>query len=221
MSTPNVEMYPGLAYYAYAAVIIGAHVGERGLDIARANTLAGLFWAQTGFITIASDWTRSASNLIFEELHHLPAVDITVPDEIYGILPRDPSEDHSRVDLTLLTYWSLRHIENDILIERDRLFDHSSRTSPLNVSELGLYHQINGKDVRLPSRLVVSGLESSITFRGHLDLATVESCFGCLCKIPNDFQLLAPPLTDLESVERTYVWTQVMDWRKSLPLHLQ
>jgi hypothetical protein len=53
---PNVELFPGLAYFAHASDILGNNLGGNGIMHAQAFLLAGIYYGQLGRVTESWSW---------------------------------------------------------------------------------------------------------------------------------------------------------------------
>jgi hypothetical protein len=56
VKVPNVELYPGLAYFAHASNILGEHLGGNTVMHAQAFLLAGIYYGQLGRVTESWSW---------------------------------------------------------------------------------------------------------------------------------------------------------------------
>ncbi|TKA66512.1 hypothetical protein B0A49_10703 [Cryomyces minteri] len=104
----NVDVIPGLAYYAIATEILGTQLGGNDLCHAQAFLLAGLYAGQLARVMESWTWINAACRacriLVRREgLAHEP-----VP------LPLS-----KRKDLTKLAFWTCLQLESDILAELD------------------------------------------------------------------------------------------------------
>lgn len=232
-SAKNVEKFPGLAYYAEAASILGHCIGRRGLDAVHAYIMAGLYWGQMGFVLQAADWIHMGGNAVIEVLHTMPAEDITLSlDPSRSMVESVPSTKRvtqTERDLFLFSFWTLQQMEGDILAELERL-------AP---SGLATHQQINGLDIRLPSDLVGTGLDPYHfqLFESNLELENVAYHFSSQLKLRIYLNRahLALYSTDQQKeaainkqreltwadLKPEHLWETVQAWRQGLPLALR
>ncbi|KAL7272549.1 hypothetical protein RUND412_004639 [Rhizina undulata] len=99
----NVDVIPGLAYFAKATEILGALAGSNELENVQAGLLAGLYWGQLGRVLDSWKWISSACMgcqiLVRIKLQH--------------------ETERLRKDLILRAFWSCLQLESDVLAELD------------------------------------------------------------------------------------------------------
>ena len=99
----NVDLVPGLAYFAKATEILGALQGNE-LQFVQANLLAGIYAGQLARVLDSWTFIQSACRACF-------------------FLVRDPTfakeKDSKRVNLIRFAYWTCLQLESDILAELD------------------------------------------------------------------------------------------------------
>ena len=115
----NVDVVPGLAYFAKATEILGALQGNE-LQFVQANLLAGIYAGQLARVLDSWTFIQSACRACF-------------------FLVRDPTfakeKDSKRVNLIRFAYWACLQLESDILAELDL---HPSGIQMLDSYKIGL-----------------------------------------------------------------------------------
>ncbi|PYH63207.1 putative C6 finger domain protein [Aspergillus vadensis CBS 113365] len=100
----NVDVIPGLAYYAYAAQILGSLQGANGLYHVQAALLAGLYAGQLAHPFQSHGWIYQAAR----------ACQVLVRSKRYEQMNDGPLK-----DLYNFAYWTCLQLESDILAELD------------------------------------------------------------------------------------------------------
>ncbi|KAI9753975.1 MAG: hypothetical protein M4579_004905 [Chaenotheca gracillima] len=100
----NIDVIPGLAYYAYATDILGNLHGGHDLPHVQAGILAGLYAGQLGRVMESWSWIHWASTKCQILLH---------PQSFKR------ETDSNRIHLIKVAFWSCLQLESDILAELD------------------------------------------------------------------------------------------------------
>ncbi|KAI5807562.1 hypothetical protein DFH27DRAFT_546792 [Peziza echinospora] len=128
----NVDIIPGLAYYAKATEILGALFGGNELENVQAGLLAGLYWGQLGRVLDSWKWISSAS------MGCQILVKMKLPQE----------KDQVRVDLIKRVFWSCMQLESDVLAELDLPPSGLSRLEDTMTLPNGICTKTSDPDVR-------------------------------------------------------------------------
>ena len=161
----NVDVVPGLAYFAYATDILGGLQGN-DLPFMQANLLAALYTAQLACVIESWIWIRHACR-------------------ICGFLVQDASfrkeKNEAKVDLIRFAYLTCLQLEGDILAELD--------LQPAGVQNIDPENEIGP-----PKDTAERSSEISIESRGPELIMVYYSYQLCLSKLINDWQkFLYPP----------------------------
>jgi hypothetical protein len=173
----NVDVIPGLAYFAKATDILGGLQGN-DLPFVQANLLAAVYTAQ--FACVFESWTW---------IHHACRV--------CGFLVRDPTfekekKDPKRVDLIRFAYLTCLQLESDILAEFD-------------LRPSGLQNIDPGNRIERPRGVVEDAQEISQRETSGSDLIMVYYNYQLsLRKLMNDWQSFLYPPNVNESLERIF-----------------
>jgi hypothetical protein len=114
----NVEVIPGLAYYAKAADILGGQSDGNDLIHAQMFLLAGLYKGQLARVKESMSWIAMAGSVIQTLLDRYKLYN----DE-HWTLRKDTGRDHERLisdlqqNLIVLASWTCLQLESDILAE--------------------------------------------------------------------------------------------------------
>lgn len=100
----NLDVIPGLGYYAYASEILGALQGANGLHNVQAALLAGLYAGQLAHPLQSHGWIFQAAR----------ACQVLVRPKRYKQMQKGPLK-----DLHDFAYWTCLQLESDILAELD------------------------------------------------------------------------------------------------------
>ncbi|KAI9841557.1 MAG: hypothetical protein M1837_000603 [Sclerophora amabilis] len=100
----NIDVIPGLAYFAYATDILGNLHGGSDLSHVQAGLLAGLYAGQLGRVLESWSWINWACTKCQILVH---------PQRF------DREGDASRKDLIIVAFWTCLQLESDILAELD------------------------------------------------------------------------------------------------------
>ncbi|KAJ4303234.1 hypothetical protein N0V90_002127 [Kalmusia sp. IMI 367209] len=128
----NIEVLPGMAYFAYATDILGNQQGGNTVAHAQAMLLAALYLGQYGRVLESWSWINNACRVCLflikaeGEKVERPQID----DEHPKVDDSDmsPAERH-RLNLVKCVYWTCLQMETDILAEMSEL-------QPSKISEL-------------------------------------------------------------------------------------
>ncbi|KAL9093517.1 MAG: hypothetical protein Q9165_003912 [Trypethelium subeluteriae] len=111
----NVDIIPGLAYYAYATDILGNLQGGNDTSHAQAFILAALYSAQLARVMDSYSWLTQATRACQILVQRDHVVDDKINDVPKSTI-RDPRQENVR-----LLYWTCLQLESDILAELDAL----------------------------------------------------------------------------------------------------
>ncbi|EGD84446.2 uncharacterized protein TERG_00724 [Trichophyton rubrum CBS 118892] len=100
----NMDVIPGMAYYALASDILGNLHGGNDLALAQACLLAALYTGQLAHPFSSHGWIYQAAR----------ACQVLVRPRKYDCMPEGP-----RKDLICLVFWTCLQLESDILAELD------------------------------------------------------------------------------------------------------
>jgi len=150
----NIDVIPGLAYYAKATDILGNVHGSNELANVQANLLAGLYAGQLARTFESWSWIHSACRAC-------------------RYLVRDPTlareRDLTRKDLIKFAFWTCSQLESDILAEldlpRSRIQD-MELEYPKGFSELADFEHIDNQGVNVPG--AVQKMMSCYSFQIHI-----------------------------------------------------
>ncbi|KZF20052.1 hypothetical protein L228DRAFT_270807 [Xylona heveae TC161] len=154
----NIDVIPGLAYYAYATDILGNLHGGNDLPHIQANLLAGLYAGQLARVIESWAWINSASRACQVLIH---------PTKF------TQEKDDVRRDLIVFAFWTCLQLESDILAELDlpasgiSRYEDSGIGFPLGVS-LGLPPDALGEK---PETLMMMYYSAQIQLRKILNRA--------------------------------------------------
>jgi len=150
----NIDVIPGLAYYAKATDILGNVHGSNELANVQANLLAGLYAGQLARTFESWSWIHSACRAC-------------------RYLVRDPTlareRDLTRKDLIKFAFWTCSQLESDILAELDLPrsgIQDMELEYPKGFSELADFEHIDNQDVNVPG--AVQKMMSYYSFQIHI-----------------------------------------------------
>ena len=171
----NIDVIPGLAYFAKATDILGALQGN-DLPYVQANLLAAIYVAQMGCVIESWTW-----------IHHACRV--------CGFLVRDPSfdreRDKTRVDLIRFAYLTCLQLESDILAE-------------LDLRPSGLQNIDPQNKISLPKDVVEDASEIAPKDNQKDVIIVYYSYQLSLRKLMNDWQRFLYPPGGSEAFERIF-----------------
>jgi hypothetical protein len=151
----NVNVYPGLAYYAMASEILGSLTGGRDVLYVHAYALAALYMGQIGRVYAAYEWVSRAANIMVElRRKHEDTLLVQSSDESIG---------EDLTETLALTFWTLHQMEGDIRAELDHL--------PMSALA-SLVDGPNNTSVRFPRRLpsLVDQSTDQVLFKSSLQI---------------------------------------------------
>jgi len=150
----NIDVIPGLAYYAKATDILGNVHGSNELANVQANLLAGLYAGQLARTFESWSWIHSACRAC-------------------RYLVRDPTlareRDLTRKDLIKFAFWTCSQLESDILAELDLPrsgIQDMELEYPKGFSELADFEHIDNQGVNVPG--AVQKMMSYYSFQIHI-----------------------------------------------------
>jgi hypothetical protein len=150
----NIDVIPGLAYYAKATDILGNVHGSNELANVQANLLAGLYAGQLARTFESWSWIHSACRAC-------------------RYLVRDPTlareRDLTRKDLIKFAFWTCSQLESDILAELDLPrsgIQDMELEYPKGFSELADFEHIDNQGVNVPG--AVKKMMSYYSFQIHI-----------------------------------------------------
>ncbi|KAH8707148.1 hypothetical protein GQ44DRAFT_777442 [Phaeosphaeriaceae sp. PMI808] len=115
----NIDVLPGMAYFAYAMDILGSHHGDHTIAHAHATILAALYLSQFARVLESWGWINRACQITL----------FLLKDD-YEKLQREwylehrnelPTEERYRLNQIMLIYWTCLQLESDILAEMSYL----------------------------------------------------------------------------------------------------
>ena len=150
----NIDVIPGLAYYAKATDILGNVHGSNELVNVQANLLAGLYAGQLARTFESWSWYHSACR-------------------VCRYLVRDPTlareRDPTRRDLIKFAFWTCSQLESDILAELDLPrsgIQDMELEYPKGFSELADFERIDNHGYNVPGS--VKKMMSYYSFQIHI-----------------------------------------------------
>lgn len=115
----NVDILPGMGYFAYATDILGNHQGGNTVAHAQAMILAALYLGQFARVLESWSWINNACRIV-----------LVLVKADYQKLNRDwclenraslPPQERYRLNLVMCVYWTCLQLESDILAEMSTL----------------------------------------------------------------------------------------------------
>ncbi|THC89533.1 hypothetical protein EYZ11_011022 [Aspergillus tanneri] len=160
----NLDVIPGLAYYAYATQIIGSLQGANGLPHVQAALLAGLYAGQLAHPFQSHGWLYQAAR----------ACQVLVRSKRYEQMNDGPLK-----DLYNFAYWTCLQLESDILAELDLPASGISRSEARIKLPKGLFTLSLPNEISAPSTMMMFFYSAQIHLRKvlncvHTDLYKVE-----------------------------------------------
>ncbi|OJK03368.1 hypothetical protein ASPACDRAFT_49574 [Aspergillus aculeatus ATCC 16872] len=160
----NIDVIPGLAFYAYATQILGSLQGANGLDHVQAALLAGLYAGQLAHPFQSHGWIYQAAR----------ACQVLVRTKRYEQYVDGPLKDS--IDFA---YWTCLQLESDILAELDLPASGISRSEGRISLPKGKYTLTLPNEISAPSTMMMFFYSAQIHLRKvlnrvHTDLYKVE-----------------------------------------------
>ncbi|RAL15067.1 putative C6 finger domain protein [Aspergillus homomorphus CBS 101889] len=160
----NLDVIPGLAFYAYATQILGSLQGGNGLDQVQAALLAGLYAGQLAHPFQSHGWIFQAAR----------ACQVLVRPKRYEQYVDGPLKDS--IDFA---YWTCLQLESDILAELDLPASGISRSEGRISLPKGKYTLSLPNEISAPSTMMMFFYSAQIHLRKvlnrvHTDLYKVE-----------------------------------------------
>ncbi|EAW06308.1 putative C6 finger domain protein [Aspergillus clavatus NRRL 1] len=160
----NVDVIPGLSYYAYAIQIMGYLQGANGLLHVQAALLAGLYAGQLAHPFQSHGWIYQAAR----------ACQVLIRSKRY-----DQMQDGPMKDLYDFAYWTCLQLESDILAELDLPASGISRAEARIGLPKGRFTLALPNEICAPSTMMMFFYSAQIHLRKvlnrvHTDLYKVE-----------------------------------------------
>ncbi|KAI9927385.1 hypothetical protein MW887_002997 [Aspergillus wentii] len=160
----NLDVIPGLAYYAYATQILGSLQGANGLLHVQAALLAGLYAGQLAHPFQSHGWIYQAAR----------ACQVLVRSKRYEQMQDGPLK-----DLYDFAYWTCLQLESDILAELDLPASGISRSEARISLPKGRFTLSLPNEICAPSTMMMFFYSAQIHLRKvlnrvHTDLYKVE-----------------------------------------------
>ncbi|OWY50690.1 c6 zinc finger-like protein [Alternaria alternata] len=114
----NIDLLPGLAYYAYATDILGNQQGGNTVAHAQAMLLAALFFSQYARVLESWSWISNACRVVLVLIKADYTKLLRVNSERR---PTWSSEERYRINSILYVYWTALQLESDLLAEMSTL----------------------------------------------------------------------------------------------------
>lgn len=117
----NIDVLPGMAYFAYATDILGNQAGGHTVAHAQANILAGLYLSQFARVLESWSWINSACRItavLIKTDYDKLVRKFYFSREAERVLS---AKERYRLDLVLCAYWTCVQLESDILAEMSTL----------------------------------------------------------------------------------------------------
>ncbi|KAK2750723.1 hypothetical protein FQN57_002796 [Myotisia sp. PD_48] len=161
----NIDVIPGMAYYALASDILGNTQGGCGLQFAQASLLAALYTGQLAHPFVSHGWISQAAR----------ATQVLVRNKRYQRMPNGP-----RKDLTCLSFWTCLQLESDILAELDLPASGISRLEGSMEFPKGVFAHFIPNDTTAPSTIMMIYYSAQVHLRKvlnrvHTDLYKAET----------------------------------------------
>ncbi|OAK94754.1 hypothetical protein IQ06DRAFT_81458 [Phaeosphaeriaceae sp. SRC1lsM3a] len=116
----NIDIMPGMAYYAYATDILGNHHGGHTVAHAQAFILAALYIGQFARVLESWSWITSACRvaivLLKADFYRLQRKFF-----LEGEIKKVTAKEHYKLDLVLFVFWTCVQLESDIIAEMSTL----------------------------------------------------------------------------------------------------
>ncbi|KIW05632.1 uncharacterized protein PV09_03503 [Verruconis gallopava] len=116
---PNIELFPGLAYFAQASDILGNNLGGNSIMHAQAFLLAGIYYGQLGRVTESWSWINEGCR-VTTILHNKKKYRDSILSREGGKQARQEQLD-SQSTLVSILCWSALQLESDLRAELDQL----------------------------------------------------------------------------------------------------
>ncbi|KAF7595061.1 hypothetical protein BBP40_007464 [Aspergillus hancockii] len=163
-SLKNLDVIPGLAFYAYATQILGSLQGANGLPHVQAALLAGLYAGQLAHPFQSHGWIYQAAR----------ACQVLVRSKRYTQMADGPVK-----DLYDFAYWTCLQLESDILAELDLPASGISRSEGRISLPKGRFTLNLPNEISAPSTMMMFFYSAQIHLRKvlnrvHTDLYKVE-----------------------------------------------
>lgn len=160
----NLDVIPGLAYYAYATEILGALQGGNRLPNVQAALLAGLYAGQLAHPFQSHAWIFQAAR----------ACQVLMRPNSYARMQNNP-----RKDLYEFAYWTCLQLESDLLAELDLPASGISRSEGRISLPSGPFTLSVPNEIHAPNTMMMMLYFSQIHLRKvlncvHTDLYKVE-----------------------------------------------
>ncbi|TGZ81366.1 hypothetical protein EX30DRAFT_348572 [Ascodesmis nigricans] len=194
----NMDVIPGLQYFAKGLDIMGGLMGKNKLEAVQAGLLAGLYWSQMGRVLDSWKWINWASM----------GCQILVRQRL------EKETDEFTKDMILRAYWSCLQLESDILAELDLPPSGISRLEDTLPLPLGLSKPVTSTEVSPDNPLIWLYYLAQIALRKLLNRVHTALYKQSQSKT----RRLDSPRSLIMARELDY---QLEQWRKHLPGPLQ
>ncbi|PGH15145.1 hypothetical protein AJ80_05657 [Polytolypa hystricis UAMH7299] len=160
----NMDVIPGMTYFALASDILGNLQGGNDLPIAQASLLAALYTGQLAHPFASHGWISQASR----------ACQVLVRRRRY-----DRLQDETRKDLINFAFWTCLQLESDILAELDLPASGISRLEGRMLFPKGVFTHKIPNEIRAPTTMMMLYYSAQIHLRKilnrvHTDLYKAE-----------------------------------------------
>ncbi|GLA56241.1 hypothetical protein AnigIFM63604_006138 [Aspergillus niger] len=187
----NLDVIPGLAFYAYATSILGNLQGANDLQHVQAALLAGLYAGQLAHPFQSHGWIAQAAR----------TCQVLVRPERYGKMRDGPVK-----ELYNFAYWTCFQLESDILAELDLPPSGISRSEARIALPNGRYTLSLPDDISAPSTMMMFFYSAQIHLR------------RCLNRIHTDlYKVDRPGQTHWSSSVQETLSMNLELWRSCLP----
>ncbi|KAK2762681.1 hypothetical protein FQN54_000855 [Arachnomyces sp. PD_36] len=153
-SLKNMDVIPGMAYFAYATDILGNLQGGNRLSHVHACLLAGLYTGQLAHPFASHGWISQASR----------ACQVLVRPRRYQKLEEGPQK-----DLIDFAYWTCLQLESDILAELDLPASGISRSEGRIALPLGVHTHVLPNEAQESNNMIMFYYSSQIHLRKALN----------------------------------------------------
>ncbi|KKY25262.1 putative c6 zinc finger domain-containing protein [Phaeomoniella chlamydospora] len=117
----NMDVIPGLAYFAWAIGVLGEHLGGSDLEHCQAFILAALYWGQLAHPFSSYAWIISASSACIGLIHRSSQLMSSIHNAHKNNNGHYNSGHRIQVDLIEICYWTCLQLESDIRAELKEL----------------------------------------------------------------------------------------------------
>ncbi|PIG81835.1 hypothetical protein AARAC_011562 [Aspergillus arachidicola] len=187
----NVDVIPGLAFYAYATQILGSIQGSNGLLHIQAALLAGLYTGQLAHPSQSHGWFHQASR----------ACEVQIRSKRYGQMRDGPVK-----DLYDFAYWTCLQLGSEIPAELDLPVSGISRLQDFISLPKGRFTLNLPNEISAPSTMIMFFYSAQIYLRKILN-----------CVLTDLHKADKQNLTHWSLHIQEALNTNLESWRNSLP----